>query len=227
MAPFNLGRFQFPSKKAAQATIQSILRSSQIGQKITGDSHEMLYALLQNHPHAMIKIGCGTSYFQVWPNPEFPNTRSFYVIRTDGSRTDFSYLECFRPTSPRRKFAMACRQLVVDQIATFKRDFFIQTGGQACCEVTGEIIFFTNSHVDHVYPITFERLLNNFILDYGVNLDLVEFEGQTADNSYIDRLADKALADAWIRWHKTYARLRVISARANQLLGSQGSHKKI
>ena len=61
---------------------------------IAGDDNAFLLELLKKHPRAVEKIGAGVKHFTV-ENAK-GGTRCFYVIRADGSRSDFSFMKCLR-----------------------------------------------------------------------------------------------------------------------------------
>ena len=53
-----------------------------------------LFALLSCHPAANEKMAPGVAAIGYDVNEEFPDTKSFYVLRVDGSRAGFSARKC-------------------------------------------------------------------------------------------------------------------------------------
>lgn len=102
--PVDVGDEHFPTKAAAVARCQEILRSypGQSGsgagqpQDVTDPTHiTFLTALVARHPDAADKIGAGVAGFKVQVNPAGTgNTRCFYVIHPDGGSVQFSYPSC-------------------------------------------------------------------------------------------------------------------------------------
>jgi len=54
-----------------------------------------LKALLKHHSEYAEKVGAGISHFEVMSNVY--GTQSFQIVRTDGTRDDFSYQHCITP----------------------------------------------------------------------------------------------------------------------------------
>jgi hypothetical protein len=107
-AAFSVGHYQFPDKNAARDKIKQLLRSTFNGTLVPADSEDgqLLLALIQQHPKAEEKIGCGVAYFTTarrWDNG-IP-TKHFVLHRIDGTSTDFSYLKCLKMKyEPRAEF---------------------------------------------------------------------------------------------------------------------------
>lgn len=102
--PLDIAGEHFPSKTAATARCQEILRTypGETGtgagqpQEVTDPTHiTLLTELVKRHPEAEEKIGAGIAGFKVQVNPEgMGNTRCFWVIHPDGSATHFSFKSC-------------------------------------------------------------------------------------------------------------------------------------
>jgi len=50
--------------------------------------------VLENHPEKQSKVSGAIDYIMVDKHQTFQDTRCFFVVSTDGSRSDFSYLKC-------------------------------------------------------------------------------------------------------------------------------------
>jgi hypothetical protein len=85
---------QFETQTAANSFVQLLLNSQPLRAAIPEPHHTFLCSLLALHPRGPEKIGSGISYFTV--EHAVHGTRCFYLTRTDGSRTDFSYFKCVR-----------------------------------------------------------------------------------------------------------------------------------
>lgn len=92
--PLIVGDTQFKTQKAANAFIRELLNAQQLNEPILEPHHSFLCALVSRHPRAAEKICAGIRHFTV--GAASYGTRCFYLTRTDGSRTDFSYLKCVR-----------------------------------------------------------------------------------------------------------------------------------
>ena len=65
-----------------------------------------------------------------------------------------------------QEFAEACREAVQPDLIATKREYLGEHGdneGRVACDVTGEMIKFDESHLDHKKPMTFQVLVRTFI----------------------------------------------------------------
>jgi hypothetical protein len=92
--PITIGRWTFDSQAAAIKHIQEVLYRRSLLALIDGDDHEFVLALLSKHARAAEKIGVGVKHFTV--EKAKGATQCFYITRLDGSRSDFSYMNCLR-----------------------------------------------------------------------------------------------------------------------------------
>ena len=112
--------------------------------------HEDLCALLERYDEVIStgpsKIGCGIHHFETRENNSHGGiTVGFWVIRTDGSDTDFSFIDAVdgHPRNPDADFVEACREAVYEGITAAKREFFRRNAdesGRVICAVTGDRI---------------------------------------------------------------------------------------
>lgn len=126
------------------------------------NDREDLVALLERYDEAITdgpsKTGTGIDYFtRTRNNFNGYSTPSFWVHRTDGTATDFSYISGVngQPKGLSREFYDACRAAVQDDLIAAKRRFFNEHGDeQGCvpCEITGTHIGFEDAHLDHAWP---------------------------------------------------------------------------
>lgn len=86
--PIVLNGIEFKFQKDAIDRFRNMLELYRNGQSIAGDDRDMLLALLERHPEADKKIGCGIKRLYKY-RTDMP-TSCFWIERTDGSRTDFS-----------------------------------------------------------------------------------------------------------------------------------------
>jgi hypothetical protein len=205
---YYIGVREYPTKTAAQEAIRKVLYRYQPGETVgRPEDQEFLADLVQNHPDPASKIGVGIARFEVRRNLKTPG---FWIIRTDGSDTDFSFVKCLRPPTHPQLVRTALRRSVDEQIWQF-RDHALG-GGQMVCSVSGDPIDRLNCHVDHDDP-TFSDLVDAYVAAHGgyEAFQVVE----TVDGAFGRRLADAQVEVAWQAWHKANANLRLVSIRAN------------
>src|SRR5687768_2379203 len=112
-----VGERRFSSKKLATEFVREILYRYDIGQRVSEGDAGFLADLLQLHPQAPQKIGCGVRYFTVEQNE---GSRGFWLTRTDGSRTDWSFPSCLTPPTPESEARAGFRTAIRPQIAAFR-----------------------------------------------------------------------------------------------------------
>lgn len=204
----------FRTKTAVKERARDVLNRESIGDTVDGEDLSFLAGLLERHPHAAQKIGPGLVAIFVGTPPGWPSQRCFWLRRTDGTETDWSFIECINASSQRAKFLSACRRAVSSQVIAFKFSQSVKDDDWMTCPVTGELITVKASHVDHMAPMTFLALVDRFLQESGIDLETVRLEG-IEDQETDDRFADQSLADRWAEFHRQHARLRLVSRRAN------------
>lgn len=196
-------------KKLVGDRAREILNRATIGQPIAGDAESFLRDLVTLHPEAEDKIGCGIDRFEVRQN-EWKG-RTFWLVRLDGTETDFSFLKCLTPPTAEQDFAHACRCCVVDQILAFKNAIFDRSPSIEC-PVTGEALTRQTAHIDHAPPNTFRELVARFAAQIP---DIRAAVKPTADGDLRTTFADPSVAARFSEFHRANATLRAVSRRAN------------
>ena len=88
---------EFAKAGDATAFFREILNRYGIGDRVSAEDAADLSALLERHDERDEKIGKGIAGFEVNnPPADAPpfSTRCFWIVRTDGSKIDFSYPHC-------------------------------------------------------------------------------------------------------------------------------------
>jgi len=191
------------------ARCRAILYGSAFGQPLAGADHDFLAALLALHPDAPRKCGAGVEHFEVRANPRFPGQRTFWLVRRDGSETDWSFMRCLDGTAPVRGLVQqALRAEVVDQVVEFKQRGL--AAGERCA-LTG-VPLDDSCHVDHDAP-RFEELADAFVARHGGYERMAITASE--DGLIGRRLTDAVLTSEWRVFHAARARLRLVTAHAN------------
>ena len=153
-----VGAWVFASQSDAQEMCSKLLAAYEIGQEICEDvAAEFLHALILRHPEAETKVGCGISRFYV--DHDGFKGKCFHLLRTDGTRTDFSFKSCIKPPTAKEEALAALRSEVCAQTQKVKADAF--AAGTVRCAVTGAVLTWESAHVDHV--VFFEQLVAAFL----------------------------------------------------------------
>lgn len=216
-----IGPLKFRTKADAAKYVQSILARYQVGQAIEGEDQEVVLDLLSRHPDAVKKIGVGVRELFV-DIPE-QGGKCFWLRRSDGSKTDFSYQKCLAPKPPHAKYMEACRNAVKDQINA-KRDEVFATRDEIQCPLTGEMISRDKAHVDHTPPNEFRILAFEFARVEKFDPLEVELDG-CGDGESEKRFHDRELERKWREFHRERAVLRVVSVWGNLSVSKLESHR--
>jgi hypothetical protein len=204
----------FPTKKAAEDAIRAIRDSVPIGKPIPPAALSFMLDVLERHPDAEQKIGVGVASMYVGVDREH-GTKCFFLTRTDGTETDFSFKHCLTPRSPLQDLKSALRAEVAGQVINFRDNAFAEAAdGRITCPITQARITTKESHIDHEPPQTFDIIAKDFIAAQKIDPQKVEILGYE-DGATVKRLADRQLAGLWLIYHGLRARLRVVSIRAN------------
>jgi len=210
---FIAGSMSWKTKKEAHEFFGRWLKNS-IPIEIISDTErfQLLHSLLLNHPDATQKIGCGVRRFEIRQNAIFANQNTFWLIRFDGTETDFSFRLCMsrKENTPWHDFCAAARAAIADQIVVFKTAEFLSIE-KPSCSLTGVLLEWDQCHVDHV--VQFSDLIKRFVEEYGVDISTAVLHSVDGQTSAI--FADDQLAIHWRQFHFTNAELRLTTPAAN------------
>ncbi len=85
----------FAKKGDAHAFFKEMLNRYRLGDRVNDADATDLRALLKHHTEYATKVGSGIDHFSVMTN--LFDTQCFEIVRTDGTRDDFSYKHCITP----------------------------------------------------------------------------------------------------------------------------------
>jgi hypothetical protein len=216
-----VGDLQFRTKKAAKDYFKQMLAKYSDGEDIGEEDSTHLDKLIERHPEAAQKIGCGIKRFFRRRTAE--GTSCFWLERNDCSITEFSYPTCVdaKGKSLYQEFAEACRESVKKDLVATKREYFGQhadSDGHVPCDITGEMIKFDESHLDHKKPMTFQVIVRTFIAANSMTPSR-DVLSEPKDQQFTTTFTDEALANKFREYHHAVAQLRVIKSRLNLSLG--------
>lgn len=183
--------------------IRALLYSYPLKAVVSAADSFILAELLTRHPRAQEKIGCGIDYFSI--DRGGYGTRCFYIHRTDGTKTDFSFLRCFQFS--RKDFPAAARRAIEGQIFEFR----LTLPEVFDCPVNGTPLTRNTAHIDHAPPYTFRQIVNTFIALNNIPVESVSYDRSGIGVSF----QGSSLKTLFSLYHKKHAVLRGISREAN------------
>jgi hypothetical protein len=213
------------TKSEAEKHFRNMLNRYKDGQGITSsDDHDDLVALLQRYDETITdgpaKIGVGICSFEKNKSGTH-DTSCFWVVRVDGSRTDFSFLAAIRGSARgvAKDFVDACRSAVDPTVRSFKERHFQNhgdAGGRITCPVSGKAIQIKGAHVDHEMPMTFETIVADFRASKGWQQQVPEGVITPPQDAQVGGdFLDTAVRDEFQIFHDQHAKLRVVAGAAN------------
>ncbi|MEY9906097.1 hypothetical protein ABIA35_002314 [Catenulispora sp. MAP12-49] len=217
--PVIIGDVYFPRKGDAQQACRDLLYRYPPGSVIDDPSDEaFLHDLLELHQDAAGKRGVGIDHFEVRLTEEF-HQPGFFIIRVDGTVTDFSFLRCLTPATHRDRVLTAMRRAVKDQVVAFKQEALAEDG-TAVCAITDAVVTAADIHVDHHDP-DFLALAQDYAAEHG---GFEAFGIVNGDGVIGAEFADPATRDAWAEHHRDSAQLQITSVQANLSLRRRRRH---
>lgn len=188
---------------------RQILYDYDLNQLITTPSDfEFLISVFEGHTEWEQKKGCGIENISVMVTPY--KTRAFQIIRTDGTKTDISFMHSIKNRSKLVDIKMACRAAIRSEIVKFKT--FVNYGIDVC-PFTGEVLTKVNTHIDH-YDLTFNEIVDFWLLLNDIN-ELHKQICATVDNEFITYFTNPIISEDFRIFHNRNTHLRAISKTAN------------
>jgi hypothetical protein len=212
-----LDGIDYKTKVAVEQRVKSILKSYQPGERLSDCDERLIIDLINYHPHADQKIGCGIDQIVVDKTPPY-NSIGMWIVRLDRSRTDFSYKICLNglPT-PRAMFSAAARSAVQFSISVYRDELFER---DVTCPMTGKQLSKLDCHIDHAPPNYFSRIVSDFILETGLDLSTVEYTDR-GDGVATVHFSDWLLEDQFVFFHNARAVLRAVDKEWNVKAGNR------
>jgi len=208
-----IGEREFATKKDALNHFKTILNSYEFGQNLNKDDLKDILDLLESHPNAKEKIGVGIEYVRI-AKVQY-NTKSFELVRTDGSTEFFSYTKRINaPKTDFTKLREACRQAIQEDLRNVKLAYFdrFSKKGQVKCQESGDLAKYEELNVDHRQPNTFSVIVDRFV---ELNkLDLKKIKYLQIDGGP-NELADENLKEEFRQYHRDKANLRIVKKSLN------------
>lgn len=209
-----VGTELFATKGQIKARVRKIVAAGAPKTALVGADHDFVLALFARHPQADEKIGVGIArivrVLDAW------GVKALALEQIDGSDTDISWVRCIDETTPESYVLSAFRREIDDQRIAAKSAAFAASDPHRC-PLLGIYVRWDEADVDHEAPDTFLALARRFCDAEGIALASIETDGWK-DGEQKKLLRDRALAARWQEFHRTHARLRVLSSKAHRSL---------
>ncbi len=210
----------FKTKTELKDFVKAILNKYELNKAIDTIDLQFISELLKRHPEYDRKIGIGIKAIVVKIDGNWGKTKCFHIQRTDGTETDFSYNNCIDndiSKEPLKMFKQSARSAVKNQIVSHLSNYISRTkdnNDNVICQKSQTKINKGQATVDHIPPITFDRIVTDFILMKNIEPSQIEYIG-FGDNEYNKEFKEENLRSEFAKYHKEVAKLRVISKQEN------------
>ncbi len=181
------------------------------------DFRFLMDEVLPRHPNYDDKIGVGVVGIESRHN-QF-GMRCFWLVRADGTETDFSFYKCAGSRTQATELKKSLRKIVVEDVMAFKMSSF-SNSAVVLCAITGELTLEADCHVDHRPPQTFDRIVADWLKHNQLKVEDIEL---TSDDGQIGKVvADSGIRNSFRVWHADHASLQITTAVANLRQGRGG-----
>ncbi|GLX51235.1 hypothetical protein Shyhy01_41850 [Streptomyces hygroscopicus subsp. hygroscopicus] len=211
MAEFWIGHRRYRTKGEAKEAVREVLYRYNVGSIVDQeDDHLLLLDLLDMHHEADDKIGPGVEAFAIAPPQRGPYP-GFEVIRTDGSRIDFSYQTCLKPPTYRQQVMNVMRDEIKSTINAYFESR--KTVGLLVSDQSGTPLDSSNTAVSYFQGPSFVDIAEEFAETVG-GWEAIELTPSTEPG--LGKLKDRVLAERWLNHHQEHAVLGLLSSQENQ-----------
>lgn len=216
MSKYVFGGMTFQSKEKLTNYVKYVLNNQKRGTFLEGKWFDVVNDILKQHENYQQKVGAGEYKIGVRACSVNPKNNQFYILRQDGTDTDFSFYKALTKRSQSSKVKESLRGLIKDQMISYKEDYFNENSdskGYCICPVTNLKITKKSSHLDH-YPVQFDQIVSDWLESNNLCFDGIGIL-PTQDNDTHGTLADENLADSFYKYHLLNAQYRVVLDKVN------------
>ncbi|MGC4966293.1 DCL family protein [Streptomyces globisporus] len=159
----------------------------------------MLRDLIELHPDAAEKIGCGIDAFVI-DRPMLGKHSGFKMVRTDGMEIDFSFLTCLSPPNHRQQVLAAMRGEVLNTVSSY---FASRAATNTLTsDMSGTPLDENDPHVSYFQGPSFLEIATQFA-DHNGGWDSVELN--SASEAGYAKFKDREMAGRWHEHHQERA----------------------
>ena len=215
--PYEIGDIIFDQKSDITKRCQTILHATPFGEAVSEKDRLWLLRLFRYHDEWSEKAAGGVDAITTKRSDQ--GTPCFVLVRRIGSPIDISFRYTIKliPTGrasaliPQRliDYRDAARVAIEEQIRSFRDKHLVNPG---VCAVTGDQISRYNCAVDHVAPLTFDRLLQDFTRLSQINPLNIKIGSLNGTVAFIE---DERIRREWQRYHEDNCQLRLLTRAGN------------
>lgn len=220
MAKITINGTSYSSKKVLIQACKDVLYGNKIGTALTGSDFDLINNVLKLHHDYDNKVGSSSYDIIVGHCQVNAKNNMFYINRSDGTSTDFSFYKCILPQSKVTKVKRSLKDTIRLQMMGYKGTYFEDhgdAGGILKFCVSGESVCMSNSHLDH-YPKQFDEIVYDWFIINKLNVEDIELV-PAGDWATAATLKDTKLEKSFRLYHKKVAKYRVVTSNVNLTRG--------
>jgi len=146
-----------------------------------------------------------------------PMNRQFFILREDGTDTDFSYYKCISGKSKESRIKETLRACIKYQSDGYKEQYFFENAdrqGYVACAETGLKIRKRDSHIDH-FPVQFDEIVKEWVDINNLRSEDIVLVKPSKDNSTFWPFEDQELLQSFLDYHQKVATYRIVLNKVN------------
>lgn len=210
------GGKNFKNKTTLTAYCKFVMNNQEKDTLLSGEWEAVMCDVLRMHEDFEEKTKGGP--FKIGVRACFinPRNRQFYILRQDGTDTDFSYLKAITSKSKLSYVKETLRDAIKEQTTSYKENYFKENAdnkGYVLCPETGLKIKKKESHIDH-FPVQFDTIIKNWAKMQGIKSKDIALV-RPPDNSTVWGMEDKGLLQSFIDYHGSVAQYRIVLNKVN------------
>lgn len=207
----------FKTKTTLQAYCKYVLNNAGVNTLLQGEWASVLDDVLKMHLCYEGKTKGQNYSIGVRVCNINPRNRQFYILRADGSDTDFSYIKAISESKTKlSRIKEALRDSIGYQTIAYKKNYFTENAdskGFVICEETNLKVKMKDSHIDH-YPKQFDEILQEWADKYSVVSEDVSLT-PPGDNGTVWIMDDESLLQSFKDYHAETATYRIVLNKVN------------
>jgi len=210
------GGMEFKTKQTLKNYCKFVLNNAKLNSELYGEWFEVINDVLKMHDCYDEKTQGGGYKIGVRTCLINPRNRQFYVLRADGSVTDFSYVKAISSQSKEGKIKDIFRAAINDQTIDYKDTYFNEFGdskGYVICPETNLKVRKKDSHIDH-YPKQFNEIVKDFIDIHNISSESLVIH-HPGDNATVWIMEDQELLNKFVEYHHEVAEYRIVLNKVN------------
>ena len=207
----------FKNKTTLTNYCKYVLNNAKLNATLEGDWEAVISDVLRMHESFHEKTKGQDFKIGVRSCMINPRNRQFFILREDGSNTDFSYNKAITARKKEGYIKDILRAAIKDQTVSFKEDYFVNNAdsrGYVICAETGLKIKKKDAHIDH-YPMQFDEIVKEWVNMNGISSEDITLSRPKGDNNTVWDMKDDKLLSSFIDFHKSIATYRIVLNKVN------------